>query len=109
MAAGEVTPGRRRDWDTTRPWELEPGDYMYRQNENGHINVWVWTPGDPGHGCCNLSEWSPVIEADGTLTLSPSILAHETRLGPQNGHTPGEPFVIPEWHGYLEHGLWREV
>ena len=36
-----------------------------------------------------------VEEADGSLTISPSILA-----------------VRPEgngWHGYLEHGVWREV
>lgn len=109
MAAGDTTQGRRRDWDTTRPWELEPGDYMYRRNEDGTIGVWVHTPGEPGHGPCALGTWDPVIHEDGTLTLSPSILAREVKLGPHNDHTPGQPFIVPEWHGYLEHGVWREV
>lgn len=109
MAAGDVTPGRRRDWDSTRPWELESGDYMYNCREDGTIGVWVWTPDKPGHGPCELSTWSPVVHEDGTLTLSPSILAHAVTLGPLNDHTPGEPFTVPEWHGYLERGIWREV
>ena len=105
----KVTQGRRRDWSTTKPWDLEPGDYMYNVKDDGQINVWVHTPGDPtGHGPCNLTTWNPVVHEDGTLTLSPSILAHETRLGPMNDWTPGEPFVVPEWHGYLERGVWRE-
>ncbi len=106
--SGKITPGRRRDWHATKPWELEPGDYMYELHDDGKIGVWVHTPGDPGHGPCCLSTWSPKIEDDGTLTLSPSILAHETKIGPHNSHRPGESFVIPEWHGYLVAGEWRE-
>lgn len=107
----QTTQGRRRDWDTTEPHQLEPGDYMYKQRDDGTIGVWVWTPGSddsPGHGPCELSGWSPKIEDDGTLTLSPSILAGATKMGPKNSWRPGESFTIPEWHGYLEKGIWRE-
>ena len=100
--------GRRRDWATTRPHDLEPGDYMCAVRDDGTIGVWVRTPGEYGHGPCELSKWDPVIHEDGTLTLSPSILAHATEIGPHNDHTPGASFTVPEWHGYLERGVWRE-
>lgn len=110
MAAGDTTQGRRRDWHSTKPHDLEPGDYMAHQFEDGKIGVWVRLP-EPGggHGPCCLSTWDPVIHEDGTLTLSPSILAHPTKLGPKNRIRPGESFTVPEWHGYLERGIWREV
>lgn len=40
-------------------------------------------------------------EADGTLTISPSI---SDRKRDQDPSTPGDG-----WHGFLERGVWRQV
>lgn len=110
MTAGDVTPGRRREWGT-KVHDLEPGDYMYRTDDGGAVTgVWVRLPGGGGdHGPCCLTKWAPVAEPGGELTLSPSILAMPHALGPLNKFTPGQPYTVPEWHGYLERGQWREV
>jgi len=52
---------------------------------------WWWIK-DPTGYVGNLSpELHTVVEhEDGTITVSPSILA-------------------PHWHGFLEHGVWRQV
>lgn len=85
MTAGAITEGRRRA-PNTRPWNLQPGDYMLRKG-----SVWVRLP--DGTGPCNLTTWDLTVHEDGTITLSPSIL----------DRGPGG------WHGYLERGIWREV
>lgn len=48
----------------------------------------------------NLSGHEVVEYEDGTITVSPSILvtSHDSK---GNEHV--------RWHGYLEHGVWREV
>ena len=56
----------------------------------------VWychTPGDGGYSG-NLSKHDITEHEDGTITVSPSILI----TNPQGGN----------WHGFLEHGEWRE-
>ncbi len=66
------------------------GDYAYYPD----IKDWLlWLPGDSYVG--SLSHDITEHE-DGTITVSPSILV-----------TEGEGRVL--WHGYLEHGIWREV
>lgn len=93
MAAGDITEGRRND---VPPWELEPGDYTVRQNaDTGARVAWVVTPN--GHGPAHLEGWTLTEHDDGTITTSPSILAH-----------PAGP-TLPGWHGFLERGVWREV
>jgi hypothetical protein len=84
MAAGDTTQGRRHD---VQLHEMEPGDYGR----------------DTGTWCCqapngyggNLSQHEITEHDDGTITVSPSILIRRPPEG--------------EWHGYLEHGVWREV
>lgn len=88
MAAGDVTPGRRRA-DGTAPWELEPGDYCRRDE-------FLWVVAPNGNGPARLEGWDVVWHDGGTVTASPSILAHAS-----GAHA--------EWHGYLERGVWREV
>lgn len=45
---------------------------------------------------CSMNAGHDITEhEDGTITVSPSILMRADR---------GTP-----WHGYLEHGVWREV
>ena len=70
--------------------KLEPGDY----GKDSCGSWWVCPPRggyaliDPRKG------WTATENADGTLTVSPSIF-----------------MTAPEehkWHGYLEKGVWRE-
>lgn len=87
MAAGDATPGRRRP-DNAEPHELEPGDYSLTSKGDA---VWICLPNGQ-HGRVD-SQWTITVEDDDTITVNPSILNR------------GEH----EWHGYLEHGVWREV
>lgn len=113
MAPGDTTPGVRLpvavDPDTGRdnvnlnmPWE--PGQYTgpvhgYTGDADAvffHLPV---PPDHPDAGVRHITN-SPgrhtfTEEEDGTLTVSPSILA----VRPGGGG----------WHGYLERGVWREV
>lgn len=93
MSAGDTTQGRRND---VPPWDLEAGDYTVRVNaDTGERVAWVVTPN--GHGPARLEGWTLTEHEDGTITTSPSILAH-----------PSGP-MLPGWHGFLERGVWREV
>lgn len=92
MSAGTTTPGRARPG--AKPWDLEPGDYCVRVDADTGVRVaWVNTPN--GNGPARLDGWDLTEHEDGTITTSPSILAHAT----------GD---ATEWHGYLERGVWRE-
>jgi hypothetical protein len=103
MAAGDVTTGRRRD-DSTPPWELEPGEYCVRtDSDSGQRVAWVVTPN--GHGPARLEGWTLTEHDDGTITMSPSILAHPSTHLDANDQV----VELAEWHGYLERGVWREV
>lgn len=93
MSAGDTMQGRRND---VPPWELEPGDYTVRVDVDHGPVAWVVTPG--GHGPSQLRGWDLTEHDDGTITVSPSILAH-----------PAPPAHPAEWHGFLERGVWREV
>jgi hypothetical protein len=78
--------GRRNDVEL---YEMAPGDYG-RARADG---MWVCrTPNGRGG---NLSGHEVIEHEDGTITVSPSILVSSER---------GE-----EWHGFLEHGIWRSV
>lgn len=92
MSAGDTTQGRRVE---SKPWMMEPGDYTVRCGKDGERIAWVVTPN--GLGPARLEGWTLTEHEDGTITTSPSILAH-----PSSDTLPG-------WHGYLERGVWREV
>lgn len=77
--------------DGTLPHEMEPGDYALA---NSGDRVWLCSP--VGVAGSVDSKWTITIEDDGTISISPSIWwsKHE---------------IPPGWHGYLEHGVWRQV
>lgn len=77
--------GGRRDVELH---EMKPGDYG-----RGRDGTWLCRAPN-GYGG-NLSGHEVVEHDDGTITVSPSILICRRPEG--------------EWHGYLEHGIWREV
>jgi len=91
MAAGDTMQGRRVDLADGASIDsvifgMAPGDYVL-----AHDGVpWVVLPN--GVAPCRLGGWQVEVHEDGTITTSPSILDHDTG-----------------WHGYLEHGAWREV
>ena len=71
-----------------------PGSYWKARTDAGDTIWYVHAPGPGGfHG--NLAKHDVTEHEDGTITVSPSILITK--------HT-GET-----WHGFLEHGEWREV
>ena len=78
----------RRQPDSNGHLWLAEGEY----GQCGLGGIWYCRP--HGHHTGSLEHHDVVEHADGTITVSPSILL----TGP-NG----------QWHGYLEHGQWREV
>lgn len=71
------------------PHEMKPGEYGI-WDDQGWYGV---TPN--GHGC-NLNAHTIWLHEDGHITCAPSIAVSIER-------------GTPAWHGYLEHGMWREV
>jgi uncharacterized protein DUF6527 len=91
MGAAVSTQGRRRP-DGTKYSEMEPGDYCrVAVTGNGRPGVAFVTPN--GINAAVDDTWTITEEADGTLTVAPSI------------DCKGEP----RWHGFLRHGVWSEA
>jgi hypothetical protein len=65
---------------------VQPGDYW--KSEHG-----FWYAETPNGLLGNLMHHEVMEHADGTISVSPSILV--------NGNNP------KAWHGYLEKGVWR--
>lgn len=83
--------GRRYDlteWSWTPEDAPKPGDYGKQPDGK-------WYGMTPNDMMGNLDAHEVTINSDGTITVSPSILVHDWRKN--------------SWHGYLEHGIWREV
>ena len=106
MSAGQITQGRRIEHpDHTTEDGVEPGDYW--KDDRGHWNAAAPVPRDEEGFLlsADISTWSVIEHEDGTITVSPSIFW---------GHG-GYPVSSPDWaakhtwHGFLEHGVWREV
>jgi hypothetical protein len=57
----------------------------------------VWMCVTPAGHLGDLSNHDVTEHTDGTITVSPSILVSASFNGRREG-----------WHGYLEHGVWRE-
>jgi hypothetical protein len=90
VSAAALVQGRR-----VETWaELfdTPGGYLRGEGEDGSRTWHCKTPN--GH-LGNLSAHEVEEHADGTITVSPSILVSDHR---------GEL-----WHGFLERGVWREA
>jgi hypothetical protein len=89
MAQGTPTPGRRLP-DNSPGRDHQPGDYS--------LQTWTkppqWWVRDPAGALRSLGPGHAVlVHADGSITVRPSI------LDPKPGG----------WHGWLEHGSWREA
>lgn len=59
----------------------------------------VWECVTPNGRVGGLDDHQVMEHEDGTITVSPSILVAAEQVG---------DVELPGWHGYLEHGTWRE-
>lgn len=119
MAAGDLTPGRRRP-DTPfgdLPAELRAGDYWrYLDRKTGEPK----DCGDDHAARGNLTRgvWgfvSPIdVDAMGLLSLH-TVRENEdgtATIAPNDGSSNSVRITrtpLSSWHGYLDHGVWREV
>lgn len=72
----------------------EPGDYGWDEGYQ------AWLACTPNGLLGSLANHEVTENDDGTISVSPSILV--------SGYSYEEKKDIT-WHGYLEHGVWREV
>lgn len=104
MAAGDRTQGERLADDAIE--EVMEQRASYSLCDDGTA-VWMCLPVGPGQPArvsvhragtepADAKSWEIVEHDDGSISLAPSILLH---AGAE----------LPSWHGYLEHGVWREV
>lgn len=91
MAAGDKTPCRRVD-----SYSETVGDYWI--TEDGYLFV-VLPTGEMGG--VDPKKWTVTENADGTVTVDPSILMQETPLK--------DGTVLKGWHGYLRNDVLEEV
>lgn len=73
------------------------GNYPYGDIKPGDFFLWreMWHGMTPNGMLCNLRGHEVVEHEDKTITVRPSILTSN-----------GEGAMT--WHGFLEHGIWRE-
>jgi hypothetical protein len=85
--------GRRLPDGPLKLARFSPGDYMKVTYDDGTTHWYCY----PERGYLGNLDGHQVTEHDdGTITVSPSILI-------------SDPDPSNSWHGYLEHGVWREV
>jgi hypothetical protein len=116
MAAGDTTQGRRVA-DVPfgdLPADIEPGAYWKyldksgepmqcsaEQRASGNLTGGVWGFSAPnGAGIGTLMLHTVREHEDGTATIAPGDGSSNSVLISGAGSS---------WHGYLEHGVWREV
>lgn len=73
---------------------LAEGDYGFDEKQS----IWLVRP--PGCHAGSIAKHTVTEHADGTITVSPSILLYDS---------DGQGGFKESWHGYLEGGVWRQV
>jgi hypothetical protein len=74
--------------------EPKDGQLLLREGEYGKGTDGIWMVRPPGNHMGSLAKHQVTENADGTITVSPSILINDGRS---------------QWHGHLVNGEWREV
>jgi len=82
---------------------MEPGDYIKLTGGPWVENVGkpLWVCKTPNGHVGNLQVHTIKEEADGTITVTPSILIS----GHREGDPPGQ--ISELWHGHLKAGVWE--
>jgi hypothetical protein len=86
--------GKRIYPDKDGDWSFMPGDYGFDEKHG------FWMAETPNGLLGSLANHEVTEYADGTITVSPSILVR--------GYSYDEKRDI-SWHGFLERGVWREI
>lgn len=86
--------GRRVYPNPDGSFKLERGDYIH-VDSHWYARVPDEGMNDMDLGCLDLHQITE--HEDGTISVSPSILHH--------GRTPA--WQPRDWHGFLEHGVWK--
>lgn len=120
MAAGDRTPGRRREDVLYRgdPDDVQPGDYWRYVDEDGvpkvakgsleaaaavgNLTGGIWGIVTPNGRRGTLVLHTVREHEDGTITVAPGDGSSNSIL--TSGHDDR-----PEWHGYIDRGVWSEV
>ena len=119
MAPGDTLQGRRipdSEWFERRTAnELQPGDYgvEFITREGEEVRDWfvrcpngadtvLWVNEADRNGNRHVIE----EHDDGTITVHGSIMGEFVRSEKISG---AGPISSPGWHGWLEHGVWREA
>lgn len=82
-----------------RVYANEKGQLLLAEGDYGLHPVSGWQCRPFGHHAGGIGKHEVIEHEDGTITVSPSILLTDFD---EQGNTI-------QWHGYLEHGVWREV
>jgi hypothetical protein len=82
-------PAPTENFPNPFPEDSKPGDYWFSPVDQ------TWYAICPTGTVGSLAEHEVVEHEDSTITVSPSILVDD--------------LMGKAWHGYLEHGIWREV
>jgi hypothetical protein len=86
--------------------QIMPGAYgrVLRDDE------WVWMCCTPNGLVGDLSAHEVVENADGTITVNPSIEAQggKTIVADDDGEAFERTGLMGFWHGYLVNGIWKE-
>lgn len=90
--------GRRVEWAEQI---LNPGEYS--QLPDG-----TWYAETPNGYAANLGAHRVEEHADGTITVSPSILVSKGGRRDEKGNLIRDETFVELWHGFLERGVWRE-
>lgn len=120
MAAGDTAPGRRRE-DVRYagyPDDVQPGDYWRYVDEDGKPKVakgsleaaaalgnltgGIWGIVTPNERHGHLVVHTVREHEDGTISVAPGDGSTNSILCSAVGDRAG-------WHGYIDHGVWREV
>jgi hypothetical protein len=105
---GEPGPGWEA-WGDGREGSKRAAPGSYMKVSIGRRIMWYIV--DPNGEIGSLGYRHTVTEhEDGTISVTPSILADDPRpaFEQMGGAGPGA-IAGPGWHGFLEHGVWRSV
>ena len=91
----ETMIGSRVEWDSQL---LNPGEFA-------KLPDGTWYAQTPNDHTVNLRLHAVVEHEDGTITVAPSIVALSA---PDDCGEPRSQSERQLWHGFLEHGVWRE-
>ena len=99
-----TTQGRRITWQEAETLSnIQPGDYWFDPRHCWYAACPVPKDEDGFPLIATLGQHTVTEHEDGTITVSPSIL-----VGGNYPNSPKEWAEKHTWHGFLEHGIWRE-